>query len=51
LSKAVESREGVEVGIFQAREVILFRSELKPSGAVYTKLREFPMGKEQKIVP
>jgi len=51
LSQAVESRKGVEVGIFQAREVILFRSELKPSGAVYTKLKEFPMGKEQKIVP
>jgi len=47
LSQAVESRKGVEVGIFQAREVVLFRSELKPSGAVYTKLREFPMGKEQ----
>ena len=46
LSQAVESRKGVEVGIFQAREVILFRSELKPSGAVYTKLKEFPMGKE-----
>jgi 2'-5' RNA ligase len=47
LSQAIESRRGVEVGIFQAREVILFRSELKPSGAVYTKLREFPMGKKQ----
>jgi len=46
LSQAVESRKAVEVGIFQAREVILFRSELKRSGAVYTKLKEFPMGKE-----
>jgi 2'-5' RNA ligase len=50
LSQAAESYKTVEVGIFQAREVILFRSELKPSGAVYTKLKEFPMGKEQKII-
>lgn len=46
LSRAVESYKAVEVGIFPAREVILFQSELKPSGAVYTKLKEFPMGKE-----
>jgi 2'-5' RNA ligase len=46
LSQAVESRNGLELGIFQAREVILFRSELKPSGAVYTKLKEFPLGEE-----
>jgi 2'-5' RNA ligase len=44
LTQAVESRKGLELGIFQGREVILFRSELKPSGAVYTKLKEFPMG-------
>ena len=47
LAQAVESRKGLEFGIFQAREVILFRSELKPSGAVYTRLREFPLRKEQ----
>jgi len=29
---------------FDARELILFRSELKPSGAVYTKLARFPFG-------
>lgn len=46
LSQAVENRKGLELGIFQAREVILFRSDLKPSGAVYTKLKEFPLGKE-----
>ena len=45
LSQAIEKHKGVEIGIFQAREVILFRSELRPSGAVYTKLREFPFQK------
>ncbi|MDO9516304.1 MAG: RNA 2',3'-cyclic phosphodiesterase [Syntrophales bacterium] len=29
---------------FDARELILFRSELKPGGAVYTKLARFPFG-------
>ncbi len=51
LSRAVENRKGMELGIFQAKEVILFRSELKPSGAVYTKLKEFPLGREQRIIP
>jgi 2'-5' RNA ligase len=46
LSQAIEKDKGVEIGIFQAREVILFQSELRPSGAVYTKLKEFPMRKE-----
>ena len=43
LCRAVEKYRGVEIGTFQAREVILFRSELRPSGAVYTRLNEFPM--------
>jgi 2'-5' RNA ligase len=51
LSRAVESRKGLEWGKFQAREVILFRSELKPSGAVYSKLKEFPLGKQEGINP
>ena len=46
LTQALEKHQGVEIGIFQAREVILFRSELRPAGAVYTKLMEFPMRKE-----
>ena len=29
---------------FQARELILFKSDLKPSGAVYTALGRFPLG-------
>jgi 2'-5' RNA ligase len=46
LTQALEKHKGADIGIFQAREVILFRSELRPAGAVYTKLKEFPMKKE-----
>ena len=46
LAQAIEKHQGVPIGSFQAQEVILFRSELRPSGAVYTKLKEFPMGKD-----
>lgn len=46
LAQAIEKHRETEVGTFQVREVFLFRSELRPSGAVYTKLKEFPMGKE-----
>ena len=46
LAQAIEKHQGVLIGSFQAQEVILFRSELRPSGAVYTKLKEFPMGKD-----
>ena len=45
--QAMEKHKEVEIGTFQAREVYLFKSELKPSGAVYTKLQTFPMGKNQ----
>jgi 2'-5' RNA ligase len=45
LAQALEKHRDVEIGTFQAQEVILFRSELKPSGAVYTKLVEFPFQK------
>jgi 2'-5' RNA ligase len=47
LAQALEKFQGVEIGTFQAQAVILFRSELRPSGAVYTKLKEFPMGKNK----
>jgi RNA 2',3'-cyclic 3'-phosphodiesterase len=32
-----------ECGTFEAQEVCLFKSELKPSGAIYTKLKIFPL--------
>ena len=43
LAQAVENLKEAEVGIFRASEVFLFKSELRPSGAVYTKLKTFPM--------
>jgi 2'-5' RNA ligase len=43
LAQVVENLKEAEVGTFPAREVLLFKSELRPSGAVYTKLKTFPM--------
>ena len=43
LAQILENNKEVEIGNFRADEVFLFRSELKPSGAVYTKLKDFPM--------
>jgi 2'-5' RNA ligase len=42
-AQAVENLKEAEVGTFRASEVFLFKSELRPSGAVYTKLKTFPM--------
>ena len=42
LAKALESCGDMTAGQFLATSLCLFRSELKPSGAVYTKLAEFP---------
>jgi 2'-5' RNA ligase len=47
LAEAIENHKDAEVGIFRASEVYLFKSELRPSGAVYTKLQTFPMGGSQ----
>ena len=46
LAQVLEKNKEVEIGNFRAGEVFLFRSELKPSGAVYTKLLDFRMGPE-----
>ena len=43
LARAIEERQEVEIGIFQAKEIILFQSKLTPAGAIYTKLKTFPM--------
>ncbi|MDO8446860.1 MAG: RNA 2',3'-cyclic phosphodiesterase [Deltaproteobacteria bacterium] len=40
LSAAVSELREVEIGSFAVDRVILYKSELKPTGAVYTKLRE-----------
>ena len=47
LVELMEKYREVEIGNFLAGEVFLFRSELKPSGAVYTKLKHFPMRESQ----
>jgi 2'-5' RNA ligase len=44
LAQGLEKLKEAEVGIFSAGEVFLFRSQLKPTGAVYTKLKDFSMG-------
>lgn len=44
LAKAVADGGGAEAGSFRAAGLILFRSELHPTGARYTKLAEFPFG-------
>ncbi len=44
LSQMMEIHKNIEIGTFQADAVFLFRSELKPSGAVYTKLKTFSLG-------
>ena len=44
LAQAIEIDQNIEIGAFQAKEVILFQSELTPAGAVHTKLKIFPMG-------
>lgn len=40
LSAAVSELKGIEIGLFTVDRVILYKSELKPTGAVYTKLKE-----------
>jgi 2'-5' RNA ligase len=34
---------GVELPAFECREVVLFQSDLRPDGAVYTALERFPL--------
>ena len=40
LSSALSELRDVELGSFPVDRVILYKSELKPTGAIYTKLRE-----------
>jgi 2'-5' RNA ligase len=43
LSQALDEIKGSDLGEMEVREVILFRSHLKPTGAEYTKLGSFPL--------
>ena len=44
LDKAIEDHKGFAAGKFTATEMILFRSDLKPTGPVYTPLATFKLG-------
>ncbi len=44
LDKAIEDHKGFAAGTFTAAEMILFRSDLKPTGPVYTPLAKFKLG-------
>jgi len=44
LEKAIESHKDFAAGSFTASEMILFRSDLKPTGPVYTELAKFKLG-------
>jgi RNA 2',3'-cyclic 3'-phosphodiesterase len=44
LDKAIESYKEFSAGSFTANEMILFRSDLKPTGPVYTELAKFKLG-------
>jgi len=45
LQDAVAALAPVEFGRFEARSFFLYRSQLRPTGSVYTKLAEFPLSK------
>lgn len=44
LDKAIEEHKGFAAGTFTATEMVLFRSDLKPTGPVYTPLAKFKLG-------
>ena len=43
LPRALETGQDLSAGKFTAEKIVLFRSELQPKGAVYTKLAEYPL--------
>ncbi len=51
LMASMETNRDIEIGSFFAQEVSLFQSELKPSGAVYTRLQVFQMLEDGKAAP
>lgn len=44
LMREVQAREMEDFGSFEAREIVLFKSDLNPSGAVHTALFKTPLG-------
>lgn len=45
LRDAIAALPSLDFGSFEARSFFLYRSQLRPSGSVYTKLSEFPLSK------
>jgi RNA 2',3'-cyclic 3'-phosphodiesterase len=45
LREAIAALDSLDFGEFEARSWFLYRSTLKPTGSVYTKLAEFPLSK------
>jgi 2'-5' RNA ligase len=45
LQSAIAAAPSLEFGRFTARSFFLYRSQLRPTGSVYTKLAEFPFSK------
>jgi|YelNatPaOPRAMG01_1025707.scaffolds.fasta_scaffold67670_1 2'-5' RNA ligase len=41
LQPLIVANQNLELGTFAVREIVLFKSDLKPTGAVYTRLRTF----------
>lgn len=45
LQPLLVANQNWQVGAFAVREIVLFKSDLKPTGAIYTRLRTFPFMK------
>lgn len=45
LREAIAAQASLDFGAFEARSFFLYRSQLRPTGSVYTKLAEFPLTK------
>jgi 2'-5' RNA ligase len=43
VAPAIEAMKGCDLGSMEVREICLFRSQLKPTGAEYTKLKVIPL--------
>ena len=44
LASRIEKYREVELGEFQVEEVVLYKSDLRPTGSIYTALREIKLG-------
>jgi 2'-5' RNA ligase len=50
LTEQIEKLKGCEVGSFRVENLFLFKSDLRPTGAVYTKLETFNLGGSQDTI-